>query len=75
MFDLIGRVFIDLGDIVVVEVLIYFVVFNVFKFYDFEFILIFLDDDGMKVDVLEEKFKKLKVEGKRIKFVYIVLIF
>ncbi|BAD84375.1 multiple substrate aminotransferase [Thermococcus kodakarensis KOD1] len=73
--DLIGRVFIDPGDIVVVEAPTYLAALNAFKFYDPEFISIPLDDDGMKVDVLEEKLKKLKAEGKRIKFVYTVSTF
>lgn len=64
--DLIGRVFIDPGDIVVVEAPTYLAALNAFKFYEPEFLSIPLDDDGMKVDVLEEKLKKLKAEGKRI---------
>ncbi|AMQ18216.1 aminotransferase-like domain-containing protein [Thermococcus peptonophilus] len=73
--DLIGRVFIDPGDIVVVEAPTYLAALNAFKFYEPEFLSIPLDDDGMKVDVLEEKLKKLKAEGKRIKFVYTVSTF
>lgn len=73
--DLIGRVFIDPGDIVVVEAPTYLAALNAFKFYDPEFISIPLDDGGMKVDLLEEKLKKLKAEGKKIKFVYTVSTF
>ncbi|MDK2914791.1 MAG: 2-aminoadipate transaminase, partial [Thermococcaceae archaeon] len=73
--DLIGRVFIDPGDIVVVEAPTYLAALNAFKFYEPEFVSIPMDDDGMKVDLLEEKLKKLKAEGKRVKFVYTVSTF
>ncbi|HDZ35746.1 MAG TPA: PLP-dependent aminotransferase family protein [Thermococcus sp.] len=73
--DLIGRVFINPGDIVVVEGPTYLAALNAFKYYEPEFVSIEMDDDGMRVDVLEEKLKKLKAEGKKVKFVYTVSTF
>ncbi len=73
--DLIGRVFINPGDIVVVEGPTYLAALNAFKYYDPEFLSIPMDDDGMIVDILEEKLRKLSAEGKKVKFVYTVSTF
>ncbi|WP_371731589.1 PLP-dependent aminotransferase family protein [Thermococcus sp. MV11] len=73
--DLIGRTFINPGDLVVVEGPTYLAALNAFKYYDPEFISIPMDDNGMMVDLLEDKLKKLAAEGKKIKFVYTVSTF
>ena len=73
--DLIGRTFINKGDIVVVEGPTYLAALNAFKYYEPEFISIPMDDDGMIIDILEEKLKKLAAEGKKVKFVYTVSTF
>ncbi|AEH25328.1 aminotransferase-like domain-containing protein [Pyrococcus yayanosii] len=73
--DLIGRVFIDPGDIVVVEAPTYLAALQAFSFYEPTYIQIPLDDEGMKTDVLEERLRKLKAEGKKVKLVYTVPTF
>jgi len=73
--DLIGRVFINPGDVVVVEAPTYLAALNAFKYYDPEFVSIPMDHDGMRIDLLEEKLEELKKEGKRVKFVYTVSTF
>ncbi|WP_297464001.1 PLP-dependent aminotransferase family protein [Thermococcus sp.] len=73
--DLIGRVFINPGDLVVVEGPTYLAALQAFKYYDPEFISIPMDHDGMRVDLLEEKLRELKAQGKKIKFVYTVSTF
>jgi len=73
--DLMGRTFINPGDLIVVEAPTYLAALNAFKYYDPKFIQIPLDDEGMRVDLLEEKLKKLKAEGKKVKFVYTVPTF
>ncbi len=73
--DLIGRVFINLGDIVVVEGPTYLAALNAFKYYDPKFISIPMDDEGMRVDLLEEKLEELRRQGKKVKFVYTVSTF
>ncbi|ASI99924.1 aminotransferase-like domain-containing protein [Thermococcus celer] len=73
--DLIGRVFINPGDVVVVEGPTYLAALNAFKYYDPEFISIPMDDDGMRVDLLEEKLEELRRQGKKVKFVYTVSTF
>jgi 2-aminoadipate transaminase len=73
--DLIGRVFINPGDVVVVEAPTYLAALNAFKYYDPEFLSIPMDHDGMRIDLLEEKLEELKKKGKRVKFVYTVSTF
>ncbi|NJE05176.1 PLP-dependent aminotransferase family protein [Thermococcus sp. M36] len=73
--DLIGRTFINRGDIVIVEGPTYLAALNAFKYYEPEFISIPMDDEGMRVDLLEEKLEELRRQGKRIKFVYTVSTF
>ena len=73
--DLIGRVFINPGDIVVVEGPTYLAALNAFKYYEPEFVSIPMDHDGMRVDLLEEKLEELRKQGKKVKFVYTVSTF
>ncbi|ASJ07602.1 aminotransferase-like domain-containing protein [Thermococcus pacificus] len=73
--DLIGRTFINPGDLVVMEGPTYLAAINAFKYYGPEFISIPMDHDGMRIDLLEEKLEELKRQGKRVKFVYTVSTF
>ncbi|AEC51639.1 hypothetical protein PNA2_0723 [Pyrococcus sp. NA2] len=73
--DLIGRVFINPGDIVVVEAPTYLAALQAFNFYEPTYVQIPLDDEGMKVDVLEEKLRELRSQGKKVKIVYTVPTF
>ncbi|AJC72267.1 MAG: PLP-dependent aminotransferase family protein [Thermococcus sp.] len=73
--DLIGRVFINPGDVVIVEGPTYLAALNAFKYYEPEFVSIPMDHDGMRMDILEEKLEELKRAGKRVKFVYTVSTF
>ena len=73
--DLIGRVFINPGDVIAVEGPTYLAAIQAFKYYDPEFVSIPMDDDGMIVDVLEEKLAELERKGKRLKVLYTVSTF
>ncbi|MFA4641182.1 aminotransferase-like domain-containing protein [Pyrococcus kukulkanii] len=73
--DLISRVFINPGDIVVVEAPTYLAALQAFSFYEPNYIQIPLDDEGMRTDLLEEKLRELKAEGKKVKLVYTVPTF
>ncbi len=73
--DLIGRVFINPGDIVVVEGPTYLAALNAFKYYEPKFISIPMDHDGMRIDLLEKKLEELKKQGKNVKFLYTVSTF
>ncbi len=71
--DLMGKIFIDSGDTVIVGLPSYLGGLGAFHSYGAEFIGIPLDEDGMRVDLIEEKLKKLKKEQiKKIKFIYVI---
>ncbi len=70
--DLIGRILIDPGDVVLVEIPTYIAAINAFNVYYPRFQGIHMDNDGMIVDELEDTIKRFKNEGKRVKFVYTV---
>jgi len=73
--DLLGKVFIDPGDAIVVEAPTYLGAVGAFKSYEPNFIAVELDDEGMKVDVLEEQLQYLKKRFVIPKFVYVVPTF
>jgi len=70
--DLIARALIDPGDIIAVELPTYLAALNAFRLSEPEFIGIPIDDDGMRVDILEEKLRELSSKGKKVKMVYTV---
>ena len=69
---LIGKVFVDPGDYVLVEAPTYLAALNVFRQFGAKFASAPVDDNGMRVDVLEERAKKLIKEGARIKLIYTI---
>jgi 2-aminoadipate transaminase len=64
--DLVGKIFIDPGDLVAVEAPAYVGALTAFSAYEPRYLQIDIDDEGMIVDQLEEAF----VRGDRPKFVY-----
>ena len=66
--DLIGKLFIDPGDVVAVEAPAYVGALTAFGAYQPRFLPIEIDDDGMLVEQLEQAL----VRGERPKFVYTV---
>jgi 2-aminoadipate transaminase len=66
--DLVGKIFIDPGDLVAVEAPAYVGALTAFSAYEARFLQIDLDDEGMIVDQLEDSL----VRGLRPKFVYTV---
>jgi len=64
--DLVGKIFIDPGDLIAVEAPAYVGALTAFSAYEPRYLQIDLDDEGMIVDQLEEAF----VRGDRPKFVY-----
>jgi 2-aminoadipate transaminase len=66
--DLLGKIFIDPGDVVVVEAPTYVGALTAFGTYEPRFVTIETDDEGMVIDNLEEAF----VGGARPAFVYTV---
>lgn len=70
--DLVARVFINHGDIVITEAPTYLAAINAFSYSDPTFEVVPIDKEGMRVDILEEKLKELKKEGKSVKLIYTV---
>jgi 2-aminoadipate transaminase len=66
--DLIGKIFIDPGDLIAVEAPAYVGALTAFGAYEPRYVTIDLDDDGMEVEQLEQAL----VRGDRPKFVYTV---
>ncbi len=70
--DILGRILIDPGDIVIVELPTYLAAINAFKQYEPEFVGIPIDDQGMITEALEDKIKELERKEKKIKFIYTI---
>ncbi len=66
--DLVGKIFIDPGDLIAVEAPAYVGALTAFGAYEPRYLTIDLDDEGMVVDQLEQAF----VRGDRPTFVYTV---
>ncbi|MBI4723209.1 MAG: PLP-dependent aminotransferase family protein, partial [Candidatus Stahlbacteria bacterium] len=71
--DLVSKIFIDPGDIVIVEMPSYLGGLDALQSYGARFIGIPTDDDGMQVDILAAKLKAMdKPQMSRIKLIYTV---
>lgn len=70
--DLIAKIFIDPGDHIIVEAPSYVGALDAFIGYEPKIVAIPLDDEGVRVDLLEKKLKELKRQGIRPKFMYVV---
>ena len=73
--DLVGKIFINPGDTIIVGLPTYLGAINAFRSYEVNFVGIPLDQDGMQVDVLEEKVRELDKKGIVPKFIYVVPTF
>jgi len=69
---IISRILIDPGDLIVIEEPTYLAAANVFREHGAEFEAVPIDEEGMKTDILEEKLRKLKSDGRSPKLVYTV---
>jgi len=70
--ELISKIFIDPGDVVIVEMPSYLGGLNAFTTYRADLVTIPLDEDGMRIDILREKLKELSDTGRLPKFIYTV---
>ena len=70
--DLLAKVFIDPGDVVLVEAPSYLGALNAFEGYEPEVVGIPLDDEGLRVDKLEDRLKAMAAGGIKPKFMYLV---
>jgi 2-aminoadipate transaminase len=73
--DLIAKIMLDPGDVVLVERPAYLAAVQVFELYQGELRGIDSDGDGLNPDSLEAAIEALKKEGRRAKFIYTVATF
>jgi 2-aminoadipate transaminase len=72
VIDLVCRTLIDPGDVVLAEGPTYPGAVPVFCSYQADVVQVEMDDDGMRVDVLEAELDRLAREGRTPKFVYTI---
>jgi 2-aminoadipate transaminase len=70
--DLFGKVFINEGDVVLMELPTYLAAINTFSAYNPEFVGLKMDDDGIIMGFLEDILKELQSKHKKLKFLYTV---
>ncbi len=70
--DLVTRIFIDPGDVVVAEAPSYVGALGVFRAYQADVVHVPLDGDGLIPAALEEALTRLRREGRRVKFLYTI---
>ena len=72
VIDLVCKTLIDPGDVIVAEAPTYPGAVPTFLSYQADVVQIAMDDDGMRVDELEETLDRLDAEGRRPKFIYTI---
>jgi 2-aminoadipate transaminase len=70
--DMLGRVLIDKGDIVLLELPTYLAAINAFRVYEPQFKGLKMDDNGIKMDLLEGILKRLESRREKPKLLYTV---
>lgn len=70
--DLVGRVFLDPGDAVIVELPSYMAALQVFRSYRARVVGVPQDADGMRMDALAQALAELARNGRRPKLIYVV---
>ncbi len=70
--DLIGKLFIDPGDYVIVGLPSYLGGLSAFNSYQANMIGIPMDEEGEDPNILEDKLKELKLMNKKPKFIYLI---
>lgn len=73
--DLVTKALVDPGDVVVCEAPTYPGAIPTFCSYEADIVQIECDEDGMRIDLLEELLARLAREGRRPKFIYTVPTF
>ncbi|QDW64460.1 PLP-dependent aminotransferase family protein [Oerskovia sp. KBS0722] len=70
--DLVTRIFIDPGDVIVAEAPSYVGALGVFRSYQADIVHVPLDEHGLIPEALEETLTRLAAEGRRVKLLYTV---
>jgi len=68
--DLIGKIFLNPGDTVLVEKPTYMGALQAFNQYQATYAVVPMDEDGMCVDDVERSLSRQRTSGQRIKFIY-----
>jgi 2-aminoadipate transaminase len=75
VIDLLCKALIDPGDVIVAEGPTYPGAVPTFSSYQADVVQVGMDEDGMRIDELEETLERLEREGRRPKFIYTVPTF
>ena len=70
--DLISRIFIDPGDVVLVEAPSYVGALGTFAQYEASVVHVEMDEHGLIPEALRQAIKTLRYQGRRIKFLYLI---
>lgn len=70
--DLIAKLFLDSGDVVLAESPSYVGAMGIFRSYQAEVAHVAMDDDGMIPQALTERIAALRAQGRSIKFLYLI---
>ncbi|MSW48046.1 MAG: aminotransferase class I/II-fold pyridoxal phosphate-dependent enzyme [Actinobacteria bacterium] len=70
--DLISRIFIDPGDVILVEAPSYVGALGTFRQYEAQVVHISLDDQGLIPDALRAGIESVRASGRKIKFLYLI---
>lgn len=70
--DLISRIFIDPGDVVLVEAPSYVGALGTFRQYEAQVVHVALDDQGLIPEALREAVASVRAAGRKIKFLYLI---
>ncbi|WP_318782931.1 PLP-dependent aminotransferase family protein [Cellulosimicrobium sp. SH8] len=70
--DLVTRIFVDPGDVVVAEAPSYVGALGVFRSYQADVVHVPLDEHGLVPEALEETLARLAADGRRVKLLYTV---
>src|SRR4051794_1252737 len=72
VIDLVCRAFLDPGDVVVAEAPTYPGAVPCFNSFQADVVQIEMDEDGMRIDVLEATLARLRADGRTPKFIYTI---
>jgi DNA-binding transcriptional MocR family regulator len=70
--DLVTKIFINPGDVIVAEAPSYVGALGVFRAHEADVVHVPMDEDGLIPESLDETITRLKAAGKRVKFLYTV---
>ncbi len=70
--ELLSGLFLEKGDVVLAEGPSYVGAIGIFRHYEAHIEHVETDNDGLQPEALEETIKRLKTQGRRIKFLYLV---